>query len=148
MGEIFNRCKISNHGRHELHSHIVPGLYVQFDPVSLTSVLNNLIENAEKYSPAHSKINIELAPHENEGLVSLRVCDEGMGISKEDKENIFQKFYRVGNEETRSTKGTGLGLYIVKNIVNSQGGEITVKNNSPKGSIFEIILKRESPAVV
>ena len=56
------------------------------------------------------------------------------------KQNIFKKFYRVGNEDTRKTKGTGLGLYIVKYLVEKHGGNIFVKNNSPRGTIFEVTL--------
>ena len=56
-----------------------------------------------------------------------------------DKKNIFDKFYRVGNEETRKTKGTGLGLYIVKHIAEQHNGIVTVKKNEEKGSIFEVV---------
>jgi signal transduction histidine kinase len=69
--------------------------------------------------------------------------DEGIGISNEEKPRIFDKFYRIGNEDTRKTKGTGLGLYIVKNIVKLHQGNTSVSNNSPRGSIFEIIFPKK-----
>ena len=68
----------------------------------------------------------------------LIVSDQGQGIKKEDRKKIFEKFIRIQNEETRSTKGTGLGLYIVSNLVNSHHGKIDVSDNSPCGSVFTI----------
>jgi signal transduction histidine kinase len=64
------------------------------------------------------------------------VSDKGIGISSEEKQRIFEKFYRVGNEETRKTKGTGLGLYIVKNIVKLHGGSVDIKSELGQGSTF------------
>jgi signal transduction histidine kinase len=98
----------------------------------------NLFENAIKYSPPHSTIKIFLKKRGN-GVI-LSVVDEGAGIPAEEKEKIFLKFYRIGSEETQKTKGTGLGLYIVKYLVEKHGGKILVKDNVPKGSIFEVIL--------
>ena len=80
----------------------------------------------------------EIILQKKDNSVNLSVCDEGVGISDEEKKNIFKKFYRTGNEETRKTKGTGLGLYIVKYLVEENGGSITVKNNSPRGTIVDI----------
>jgi two-component system phosphate regulon sensor histidine kinase PhoR len=68
------------------------------------------------------------------------VEDHGPGITDEEKESIFSKFYRSGNEETRQTKGSGLGLYIVSEFVHLHQGKIICKNNSPKGCIFEVTL--------
>ena len=70
----------------------------------------------------------------------LDVADQGFGISDKEKKKIFRKFYRIGNEDTRSTKGTGLGLYIVKEIVEAHQGRITVKDNQPRGTLFHITL--------
>ena len=68
----------------------------------------------------------------------LSVADQGVGIADPEKNKIFKKFYRIGNEETRSTKGTGLGLYLVKHITDRHHGTITVHDNKPKGSIFTL----------
>jgi signal transduction histidine kinase len=71
---------------------------------------------------------------------NLEIVDFGQGIPKSERENIFNKFYRIGNEDTRKTKGTGLGLHIVKQVITAHKGFISVKANVPNGSIFSILL--------
>ena len=115
---------------------IEPNVYMSIDRTSFPSIILNLFENAVKYSPEDSKIKISLKKQNEKTILS--VADEGFGISDREKARIFQKFYRVGNEETRKTKGTGLGLYIVSYLVEQHNGTISVKNNSPRGSIFEV----------
>jgi signal transduction histidine kinase len=66
------------------------------------------------------------------------VADNGSGIPQKEKQKVFQKFYRLGNEETRHAKGTGLGLYLTKYIAENHGGTISVHDNHPQGSVFEI----------
>jgi len=100
-------------------------------------VISNLIENARKYSPSDEPIEIGISKENNN--VKLSIKDKGVGILDAEKLKIFQKFYRIGNENTRNSKGTGLGLYIVKKIVTLYKYDISVKNNSPKGSIFEVL---------
>jgi len=100
-------------------------------------VISNLIENARKYSPSDEPIEIGISKENN--YVKLSIKDKGIGIADTEKLKIFQKFYRIGNENTRNSKGTGLGLYIVKKIVTLYKYDISVKNNSPKGSIFEVL---------
>jgi signal transduction histidine kinase len=112
---------------------------MKIDRTSFPSIVLNLFENAVKYSDPGSTITIGLKKH-REGVV-LSVKDEGRGIPAEEKKNIFEKFYRIGNEETRKTKGTGLGLFIVKHLVELYGASITVKDNVPKGTVFEIIFE-------
>jgi signal transduction histidine kinase len=109
-------------------------LCVNADVSGMISIVTNLLENASKYSEVGSEIKIDLA-EENNSIV-LSISDAGEGIPDEEKENIFMKFYRIGNENTRKKKGTGLGLFIVKNLVLLHNGAIEVKNNSPKGTIF------------
>lgn len=116
---------------------IDPNIYMKIDRTSFPSIILNLLENAVKYSSEDSSIILKLK--KNNEKILLSVSDEGVGISEGDRERIFEKFYRAGNEETRKTKGTGLGLYIVKYLVEEHGGSIQIKNNAPKGSIFEII---------
>ncbi len=106
------------------------------DTSGMISIITNLLENAIKYSPERSEITISLT--EENKIVSLSIADTGEGIPDEEKENIFVKFYRIGNENTRKKKGTGLGLFIVKNLVLLHNGSIEVKNNSPKGTIFAL----------
>jgi signal transduction histidine kinase len=101
-----------------------------------TSVLINLIENAIKYSDENSEVTIVLS--DDETNIFLEVKDKGYGIPKEEKEKVFDKFYRVGNEDTRKSKGTGLGLYIVKRFVEIYNGTVELTDNIPNGSIFKI----------
>ena len=113
---------------------IQPDIKESIDPDAWTSIINNLVENAFKYAASGSTVKVHLI-QENE-LLQLIVSDEGPGIPTEEREKIFEKFYRIGNENTRKEKGTGLGLFITKYLVEQSGGEITVKKNSPKGAIF------------
>ena len=106
------------------------------DRTTFPSIILNLFENAIKYSPADSTITLSLK--KQNGRILLSVKDEGYGIPEESKKHIFEKFYRAGSEETRRTKGTGLGLYIAKHLVEQHNGTISVKSNHPKGSIFEV----------
>jgi two-component system phosphate regulon sensor histidine kinase PhoR len=123
-----------------LHLHISPGIVASIDRFSFPSIVLNLYENAVKYSALGSAIDIVL--EEQHDQILLRIKDQGIGIGTEDKKLIFSKFYRAGNEETRSTKGTGLGLYIAKYLSEMQGATLSVKDNSPKGSVFELALTK------
>jgi two-component system, OmpR family, phosphate regulon sensor histidine kinase PhoR len=98
----------------------------------------NLIENAIKYSGNEAIVHIHLTAKDKE--VVLRVADNGIGITDEEKQKIFSKFYRIGNEQTRQHKGTGLGLYIVRSVVKLHKGHLSISDNSPKGSVFEVVL--------
>jgi signal transduction histidine kinase len=119
---------------------IIPGIMVLGDCLALNSVIMNLVENAVKYSVEASTIRISLSEEGN--AVIFRVADDGLGIPDAEKKKIFRKFYRVGQEETRKTKGTGLGLYIVDRILQLHKGKVTVKDNKPVGSVFEVILPK------
>ena len=104
----------------------------------MTSVALNLLENAVKYGDQSPNIDTQIS--QKNGSIFCEISDNGIGISDKEKKHIFKKFYRVGSEETRTTKGTGLGLYIVKEIVKAHGGEIRVEDNFPKGTRFKITL--------
>ncbi|HOY08055.1 MAG TPA: ATP-binding protein [Saprospiraceae bacterium] len=109
---------------------------IQADQPGLSSVIQNLLENALKYSPPGAPVECTVAM--NNGKVSIRIADQGFGIPAEEKEAVFEKFYRLGSEETRQSTGTGLGLYIVQQIVKAHGGTISVVDNKPKGTVFLI----------
>jgi signal transduction histidine kinase len=115
---------------------IEPGIFLQTDKVGFASVVSNLVENAIKYSPENSTVKVCLKKQSE--VVKLSVSDTGAGIPDDEKEKVFQKFYRIGNEETRKTKGTGLGLYIVKRFIELANGKIQVKDNIPTGTTFEL----------
>jgi signal transduction histidine kinase len=124
----------------EFQLDIQPGLLVSGDYNALVSVVNNLVENAIKYSPLESPIRLTL--QEKGAEIMLAIADEGYGIPDVERRKIFRKFYRVGNEDTRRAKGTGLGLYIVDHIVALHSGRIEVHTNAPKGTVFEIKLPK------
>ena len=111
---------------------------VHGDKSGLTSVAINLLENAVKYSPEPAAIEVRL--ERTDGWVTWEVADNGIGIEDKEKARVFEKFYRIGNEDTRQTKGTGLGLFIVKEVIRAHGGEISILNNQPGGSVFRITL--------
>ena len=119
-------------------SHIQPDITIKGEVGLLQMLISNLADNAIKYSGKEGKIELRL--YEENNRVLLSISDEGVGISDEEKKKIFDKFYRVGNEDTRTTKGTGLGLYISKQIAREMNGSIAVTNNTPKGSIFTVRL--------
>ena len=121
-----------------IHTTLPSELPFQGDATGMRSLLLNLLENALKYSdpPADIRINGQ----KDATNILLEIADQGHGIPDREKNKIFEKFYRVGNEDTRKTKGTGLGLYIVKEIVTAHGGKIQVLNNKPKGTVFKITL--------
>ncbi len=106
------------------------------DKLMLQMAVNNLIENAVKYS-TDSIVVHTFTKHKK---LYFRVYDHGNGIADAEKQKIFRKFYRVGNEETRTSKGTGLGLYLTEKIIKEHNGKITVKDNKPTGAVFEVEL--------
>lgn len=115
---------------------IDPDVEIAGDSLLLQMMINNLIENAVKYSPKEKPITC-LLKQENK-TVRLRVIDEGSGIAEDEKNKIFDKFYRIGNEATRKTQGTGLGLYLCRKIAADHNADIVVTNNLPSGSNFTI----------
>jgi K+-sensing histidine kinase KdpD len=112
---------------------------VNGDPLLLQMLINNLLENAVKYSPREKPIKAVLKKTAS-GIV-LQIIDEGPGIPEEEKKKIFSKFYRIGNEETRKTQGTGLGLYLCRKIARDHNADISVTNHFPQGSIFAVTFK-------
>ena len=91
-----------------------------------------------KYSPDPAEIEVSVS-RENGHLV-WETADNGFGIPLNEKDKIFNRFYRIGSEDTRKTKGTGLGLYIVDQLVKAHKGKVTVLDNKPQGTIFKIKL--------
>lgn len=114
-------------------------IYMNGESLLIQMLVNNLIDNALKYSPKDSLVHIKLVQEHNK--IILSVADNGYGIKQNEKHKIFQKFYRSGIETTRTTKGTGLGLYLCSKIVDSHNGYITMTNNLPQGSIFTAVFK-------
>ncbi len=115
------------------------GIYIMGEALLLQMLINNLLDNALKYAPKDKEIRIILEAANNKS--SLTVADYGPGIAEGERKKIFEKFYRVGNESTRTAKGSGLGLYLCKRIANDHNGEIKVLNNEPVGTIFKVEFK-------
>jgi len=128
-------------GEIEFNNNYEDSILKSGDRTTLTSVILNLIENAIKYAKESKKIIVNLNKHKG-NYVCIEIADFGQGIPKEEQENIFNKFYRIGNEDTRKTKGTGLGLHIVKEVVLAHKGSISVRNNEPNGCVFSILLPK------
>ncbi|MNI36808.1 Alkaline phosphatase synthesis sensor protein PhoR [compost metagenome] len=137
VAKITDRLQVHSCGCEQIiNAKIQPNLQLVGDKFALSSVVTNLIENAVKYSNPCDEINVHL--NEVDGHIHLSVLDKGPGISDAEKMLIFDKFYRVGNENVRKAKGTGLGLFIVKEVLQYHDADITVKDNLPQGSIFEV----------
>ncbi|WP_155987756.1 ATP-binding protein [Gorillibacterium massiliense] len=113
--------------------------YLYGDEVLLEQALVNVVSNAIKYSSDHSVI--EISALRTDSYLSIRVADSGFGLSEEDRERIFEKFYRAG--AAGSITGTGLGLAIGKGIMELHGGDISVEPNGEKGSVFTLTLLQE-----
>jgi two-component system phosphate regulon sensor histidine kinase PhoR len=112
--------------------------HISLDEVHISNVLNNLVDNAVKYSPANPKVEIK-AREQDQGIV-IEVKDQGMGMPNEALSNIFDAFYRVPTGNVHNVKGFGLGLSYVKKIVEAHGGKVNVKSKLGEGSTFEIYL--------
>jgi signal transduction histidine kinase len=114
-------------------------LILRGDRQGLISVFINLLENAVKYA-GNQPADISISQSFKDGQAHFEITDKGLGIPDKEKKRVFEKFYRVGNEMTRKTKGTGLGLYIVSQIVKSHQGSIQIRDNKPTGTVFQIVL--------
>jgi two-component system sensor histidine kinase CiaH len=112
------------------------GIYLVGESLLLQMLVNNLLENAIKYSPKESPVSVALSETDNKVL--LAVSNEGEPIPPDERRKIFDKFYRIGNENTRRAKGTGLGLYLCRKIAESHNGDISVTDHVPTGSNFMV----------
>lgn len=108
------------------------------DPVAIESIFGNIITNAIKYTPDNGKILVTIEAHDH--YLSISVKDTGFGMEKKHLTRIFEKFYRIKDENTRFITGTGLGLPIVKSLVESLNGTISVDSELNKGTIFTVTL--------
>ena len=120
----------------KIETQISGEVIINGDLLLLQLAVNNLLDNAIKYSGKEGIVLLKLFQSAN--AIHFQVIDEGPGISNEEKENIFEKYYRGSHGKI---KGTGLGLYLTKKIVEAHNGIIKIENNLLRGSIFEIVLK-------
>jgi len=108
------------------------------DLQAISQLVDNLLDNAIKYTSAGGSVTINIDKHGQKAR--LQVSDTGIGISVKHQKRIFERFYRVDKARSRELGGTGLGLSIVKNIVEAHGGSITLKSQSGVGTTFTVLL--------
>ncbi len=124
----------------EIIASIDPEIYADADMLMIRMAMNNLVDNALKYTPDSKPILVRLSAENR--LAEFAVEDQGPGIPDAEKSRIFERFYRIGREETRASKGTGLGLYLTRKIAEDHHGSVLVQDNLPQGSTFIIRLER------
>jgi signal transduction histidine kinase len=135
------RAQIDEHGfafEQSIDSSIPP---VQVDREAIARSLVNLVNNALKYSDTEKFLGVKL--YRADGVLKLEVVDRGIGIARNEQSKIFEKFYRAGNPLVHSTKGSGLGLSLVRHIAHAHGGEVDVESTPGKGSKFTLTLPLE-----
>jgi|694.fasta_scaffold121840_2 signal transduction histidine kinase len=138
---IYDRAIITSENTRNFQQQIEQNISIMGDRFALGSLINNILENAIKYSPNAALVQVQLYQQSNK--IFFIVADQGVGIADSERQKIFQKFYRSGNELTRQNKGTGLGLFIVAQVAKNHQAKVVVSNNQPKGTIFEIIFNLE-----
>ena len=116
-------------------------LLARCDARLIVQVLINLVDNAIKYTPAGSHIRVSTGP--SGGFARFCVEDDGPGITDKEKERVFQMFYSGSNPIADSRRSLGLGLALCKSIVTAHGGEITVSDNLPQGSVLSFTIPSE-----
>jgi signal transduction histidine kinase len=116
---------------------------MNFDGEAVASVLVNLLSNVMKFSPNEKEVTVRL--FRRNGQAVLQVADKGVGISPQDRSRIFKRFYRAKNDVVSETRGSGLGLTLVKHITEAHSGTIEVESEPGKGSVFSIILPISGP---
>ncbi len=124
----------------EIRNTIDNNILLDVDKEGIISVINNVIQNAIKYSEDQDPVDIRLT--QDDKMCHLEINDFGSGIPDHHKTTVFEKFKRLDNEDTRASKGTGLGLYIVKTIVEAHKGILQLKDNAPKGTSMIIKLPK------
>lgn len=140
---LANEYKVAVYFEKPLDSSII----VKADPIKLKMILSNLIDNAVKYNIANGKVTISLERMKNKSFVQIAVKDTGIGIPAGELDKIFTKFYRGSNAVHMETTGSGLGLYIAKNIIKRHGGEIKAESVEGRGTTFYFTLPTDSKLI-
>ena len=123
----------------------ITSVWIEIDTDKMTQVIDNILNNAIKYSPDGGKITVSMKTTDDQMILSI--SDQGLGIPKEDLPKIFDRFYRVDKARSRAQGGTGLGLAIAKEIIKQHNGFIWAKSEYGKGSTFTIVLPYDRDAV-
>ncbi len=117
-------------------------IFVSADEEKLKVVIQNFLDNASKYTPRGGEVKLSLK--EGPKNVKIEVEDNGVGVSAKEKERIFTKFFRSSQAVLLEPAGSGLGLYMAKNIIEGHGGKIGFESRSSQGTIFYFILPKQS----
>lgn len=117
-----------------------PELSYRITTGDFQSLVHNLLENAAKYSPPDSTINVQLTADDHQ--IILSVADQGQGIARENREKVFERFYREDESHSNKVAGSGIGLAIVKMIIEKYHGKITIRDNESSGTIFTVYLPK------
>lgn len=120
----------------QLDIDVEDGIWINGDEVMLKSLVLNLLENAVKYAPKNTPIGLRL--NKVADMAVLDICDEGKSIPDEEKTKIFERFYRMGSEDTRTTTGVGLGLFIVQQVASMHHGNVRIVDKKETGKIFRV----------
>ena len=123
----------------------INSVWIEIDTDKMTQVIDNILNNAIKYSPDGGKITVSMRTTDDQMILSIK--DQGLGIPKQDLPKIFDRFYRVDRARSRAQGGTGLGLAIAKEIIKQHNGFIWAKSEYGKGSTFTIVLPYDKDAV-
>lgn len=123
----------------------INSVWIEIDTDKMTQVIDNILNNAIKYSPDGGKITVSMKTTDDQMILSI--SDQGLGIPKQDLPKIFDRFYRVDRARSRAQGGTGLGLAIAKEIIKQHNGFIWAKSEYGKGSTFTIVLPYDKDAV-
>ena len=123
----------------------ITSVWIEIDTDKMTQVIDNILNNAIKYSPDGGKIKVTMKTTDDQMILSI--SDQGLGIPKQDLPRIFDRFYRVDRARSRAQGGTGLGLSIAKEIIKQHNGFIWAKSEYGKGSTFTIVLPYDKDAV-
>jgi len=127
-----------------LVARIQPGLVAEADEEAFPIIVSNLLENAIKYGGTPPEVHVSLDLED--GRAVLRVADNGHGIAAEDVPLVFDRFFRSGDEMTRTTEGTGLGLFLVQQIATAHGATASVASSGPEGTVFSLAIPHADPS--
>ena len=147
INELLHDCinaAVMRYPKNKFIFHEAANTTIHADAFLMRMAINNLIENAVKYADKNSEVLLEIKKEKKK--LELSIADEGPGIADADKKHIFKKHYRIGNEATKQSKGTGLGLYLVKRIIRAHKGEIEILDRHPKGAVFMLTMNCTDPS--
>ena len=131
----------TSHPTYKIVENLEHDIHADIDRESISKVVDNIVNNAIKYGGDESTTTITLKNNGTDYIL-ISIGDEGPGIPPPEKGRVWEKFYRMSDAKTQDTTGTGLGLWLSQQIIRAHKGTITIEDNKPRGSIFEVSLPR------